>query len=174
MDEQKARAMLGAMIQPNNSLRDASHYTDWAGGEIIKFDDNFELEELEAIIWWMRNMQISSADRPPQLRDHEKLWKEWQDSIVERFAAAVPLIDAASLAAGECGQQKTTERLREVANLLLNLTISPISALAGRAEPTIEGRYREADNLIELFAKTLGGLVMQQLKENARRKGRVQ
>ena len=58
MDEERARELLpinddGWSIGPSYG-----HYMDWSPGyEHITLDSGFTVEELEAIVWWMRNKQ---------------------------------------------------------------------------------------------------------------------
>lgn len=56
MNEQKTREILKDAIQPDGSLYCLGHYMAWTpGSKTITLDDEFTLEELEAIEWWMRN-----------------------------------------------------------------------------------------------------------------------
>ncbi|QJR79592.1 hypothetical protein CA267_001665 [Alteromonas pelagimontana] len=55
MNEEKARAILGERIQPDNSLHDSTDWVDWTGDDSIQLDADFSVDELEAIAWWMRN-----------------------------------------------------------------------------------------------------------------------
>jgi hypothetical protein len=63
MDEQKAREILGESIT-DPALDDKSyilapggfHFMSWKKGSItITLDSEFCVEELEAIVWWMKN-----------------------------------------------------------------------------------------------------------------------
>ena len=56
MDEKKARDILGESISPDGGLSNGGHYMAWNPDEDrITLDCRFELEELEAIVWWMKN-----------------------------------------------------------------------------------------------------------------------
>lgn len=61
MDEEIARRILGITIQPDNSLYNEGQYIAWPVmdpmGEIC-LDSVFSFEELEAIVWWLRNKTI--------------------------------------------------------------------------------------------------------------------
>lgn len=56
MDEKRAREILGVAIRPDNSISCVGHYMAWKPGDAdIALDSTFEIEELEAILWWMQN-----------------------------------------------------------------------------------------------------------------------
>lgn len=56
MNEAKARKFLGWAIKPDDSLYDLGRYTAWRrGADNITLDDNFSVDEIEAIAWWMKN-----------------------------------------------------------------------------------------------------------------------
>lgn len=69
MNETRAREILGinkdrpqeahyegGAICSDNSLSMLGHYMSWQpGDDNITLDSEFEVEELEAIIWWMKN-----------------------------------------------------------------------------------------------------------------------
>lgn len=56
MDREIAEKELASSIRPNGDLYNLGHYTAWAvGDDTICLDDNFTADELEAIVWWMRN-----------------------------------------------------------------------------------------------------------------------
>lgn len=55
MNEEDARKILGSMIQEDNSLYDEGQYISWRKGEVCFLDAGFNVNELEAIAWWMRN-----------------------------------------------------------------------------------------------------------------------
>ena len=62
MNEEKARALIGAWIMPDNSLDSMSTYIYWepeqgARGITIDNDrpESMSADTLEAIVWWMRN-----------------------------------------------------------------------------------------------------------------------
>jgi hypothetical protein len=56
MDGKKTREILGESIAPDNSLFNGVHYMAWDTNEDkIALDSRFEIEELEAIVWWMKN-----------------------------------------------------------------------------------------------------------------------
>ena len=58
MDEKRAREILKDFICEDGGLFDGGHYMAWKPGErSITLDCDFELEELEAIVWWMKNMK---------------------------------------------------------------------------------------------------------------------
>jgi len=56
MSEEKVRAILKDYIQPDGGLFSRGHYMAWAPGDkTITLGFEFEIEELEAIAWWIRN-----------------------------------------------------------------------------------------------------------------------
>ena len=56
MDEEKARKILGEGIKARGGLFSISWYLEWLVGEdSCTLDGVFEVEELEAIAWWMKN-----------------------------------------------------------------------------------------------------------------------
>ncbi len=66
MNEAKAREILGKAIKPNNTISDISQYKGWPSGAdgkdhtSIILDDSFTVDELEAIVWWMRNKKVKN------------------------------------------------------------------------------------------------------------------
>jgi len=64
MNEQQAREILKHSIRPDNSLYNCGHYTSWnKGDETICLDDNFDVEELRAIVWWMEHFSIKGESK---------------------------------------------------------------------------------------------------------------
>lgn len=62
MTEERALEILGPAVDGTNSLFSLGHYIAWpAHGDplTITLDSNFMLEELEAIVWWMRNKRVT-------------------------------------------------------------------------------------------------------------------
>ena len=56
MNEEIARDVLHEFIQPDNGLFNLGHYLAWTpGDDEIVLDDGFTVDELEAIVWWIRN-----------------------------------------------------------------------------------------------------------------------
>lgn len=56
MDRERAKEILGNAIEFDLSLHDLYCYLDWKVGDSdITLDGVFNIEELEAIAWWMRN-----------------------------------------------------------------------------------------------------------------------
>lgn len=56
MNEAQATKILEGSILKDNSLHNLYNYFDWSIGETnIVLDGQFDIEELEAIAWWMRN-----------------------------------------------------------------------------------------------------------------------
>ena len=73
MDEKTARRILGDRIQPNNNLYDGVYYVAWNPSHTkVTLDDEFSADELEAIVWWMRNKYVpsepSTAPAPVQAK----------------------------------------------------------------------------------------------------------
>lgn len=67
MNKEKAQEILKDYIQPDGSLFCLGHYLSWSPSDkTITLDCEFDAEELEAFIWWMRN----SANNPDEQR-HE-------------------------------------------------------------------------------------------------------
>lgn len=64
MDEQRAREILGGMIQPDGGLYNLGHYIAWTPGEEdVRLDDRFTVEELEAIVWWVgRSRRMTASE----------------------------------------------------------------------------------------------------------------
>lgn len=54
MDEEKARKILGDWIV-EDGLSCLGPYVAYTKGDDITLDARFNLEELEAIVWWMKN-----------------------------------------------------------------------------------------------------------------------
>ena len=55
MDKEKATKILADYIQPGGGLYCLGHYLSWGvGARSITLDCEFSLEELEAIVWWMK------------------------------------------------------------------------------------------------------------------------
>ena len=73
MNEEKAKEILKSYIQPDGGLYCLGHYMDWPPGDKeITLDCRFELEELEAIAWWVRNSSnaaVSNAVNGPNTPD---------------------------------------------------------------------------------------------------------
>lgn len=60
MNEAEARRILGDTVQPDDSLFCLGHYTCWRPDDTeIVLDDRFSVEELEAMVWWMRNKSVA-------------------------------------------------------------------------------------------------------------------
>lgn len=56
MDEAAARKILDDWIQGDNGLYCPGRWVDWrVGANSIALDAEFDLEELEALVWWMKN-----------------------------------------------------------------------------------------------------------------------
>jgi len=56
MNEEKAREILKDYITDDNGLHYSGHYISFeAGSKKITLDRDFEVNELEAIVWWMKN-----------------------------------------------------------------------------------------------------------------------
>lgn len=69
MNEEMAREELDWWIKPDNSLASLAPYVGWSPGDdpdrgITLDGDDFTIEELEAIAWWMRNKNFSSTESP--------------------------------------------------------------------------------------------------------------
>ena len=68
MNKEKAKEVLKDCIQPDGGLFCLVHYLSWRPGEDnVTIDCDLGLEELEAIVWWMRN----SANVAGEPRRHE-------------------------------------------------------------------------------------------------------
>ena len=66
MNRSKAREILGDMIHPDNSLYELGHYICWnVGDDSVCLDDDFSVDELEAIVWWIRN---NTELQPPRIK----------------------------------------------------------------------------------------------------------
>ena len=56
MNKEKAQEILKEYIQPDGGLSCLGHYLSYSpGDDSITLDCSFGIEELEAIVWWMRN-----------------------------------------------------------------------------------------------------------------------
>lgn len=66
MNEEKARSILGDAIHKDGVTLDClGHYMAWSPGDKeITLDSTFTVEELEAIVWWMRNIPANVQDDP--------------------------------------------------------------------------------------------------------------
>ena len=73
MSEERAREILSEIIDENGSLYELSpSYISWRGeSRIISLDGDFDDDELEAIVWWMRNNPVSRKKNPASLRDQQ-------------------------------------------------------------------------------------------------------
>ena len=65
MTEDEARTILGAWIQPDDSLYDVGVYISWDSDalrdDFTVLDGYFEAETLEAIAWWMKHNKKGEA-----------------------------------------------------------------------------------------------------------------
>ena len=58
MNEEKARQLLQDYIQQDGSLLHLGDYLFWkAGNSAIVLDCELNIQELEAIVWWIKNFQ---------------------------------------------------------------------------------------------------------------------
>jgi len=56
MNADKAQQILRSTIQPDGSLYCLGSYISWSPTDAeVVLDSRFTIEELEAIIWWIRN-----------------------------------------------------------------------------------------------------------------------
>ena len=65
MDEEAARKILKGYIEEDGGLYCLGHYLAWSpGDDDICLDCRFSADELEAIVWWMRNKagRLSSTE----------------------------------------------------------------------------------------------------------------
>ena len=63
MDEKDARRILGFAIKDNNDLDSSERYIYWCPGDkTVTLDEEFSVEELEAIVWWIRNKNSSGSE----------------------------------------------------------------------------------------------------------------
>ena len=68
MNEEKYRDALKDYIEEDGSLFCLGHYLSWdAGSKTITLDCKFDVEELEAIVWWMKNFKDN-----PKLNGEER------------------------------------------------------------------------------------------------------
>lgn len=58
MNEERARQILTRYINKDNSMSSPIGCLTWDGYPEININGNFDLEEIEAIAWWMRNMKV--------------------------------------------------------------------------------------------------------------------
>jgi hypothetical protein len=57
MDEQEARRILGDWIQSDSGLYCLGQYVAWSPqNNTVCLDSDFTIEELEAIVWWVREV----------------------------------------------------------------------------------------------------------------------
>lgn len=67
MNKEKAQEILKEYIQPDGGLYRLGHYMAWSHGEKkITLDCQFDADELEAIVWWMRESSNDPRDPPRQ------------------------------------------------------------------------------------------------------------
>ena len=65
MTEARARELLGDCIKPDGSLDSLGHYMAYSpGDEAITLDDVFGIDELEAMVWWMRKINAEKSGDP--------------------------------------------------------------------------------------------------------------
>lgn len=57
MNEKRARMILKSAIRTDNSLCDMDRYLYW-NGRCIHIDADFTVEELEAIVWWVKHKTV--------------------------------------------------------------------------------------------------------------------
>lgn len=75
MDKQEAREILGNIIQPDGSLYNLGHYISWElEEECITLDDRFSVHELEAIVWWIKD--VNKEVRKDESKDSKKVSAE--------------------------------------------------------------------------------------------------
>ena len=55
MTEEECRGVLGDIIRPDKTLFCQGHYVAWEPDSTVCLDDHFTIEELEAIVWWVRH-----------------------------------------------------------------------------------------------------------------------
>ena len=56
MDEQKAREILKDALAEDGGLTNTGWYVGWTPGDSeAVLDGHFTAEQLEAVVWWMRN-----------------------------------------------------------------------------------------------------------------------
>ena len=56
MNEDKARDILERSILDDDGLHNGGWYLDWRhGDDKACLDGEFDIEDLEAIVWWMKN-----------------------------------------------------------------------------------------------------------------------
>jgi hypothetical protein len=66
MNEEQARAILGESVEPDGSLFNLGHYIAWdKDSDEVTLDCRFTADELEAIAWWMRNMDAEYGGGNP-------------------------------------------------------------------------------------------------------------
>ena len=59
MNEKIARDILGNIITDKGDLYSLGHYVCWnLGDDTIKLDDEFTINELKAIVWWIDHKTI--------------------------------------------------------------------------------------------------------------------
>lgn len=61
MNEKEAREILGDTIKEDNSLSSLGQYIAWpvdSFATTICLDAYFTIEELEAIVWWIKNKTV--------------------------------------------------------------------------------------------------------------------
>lgn len=87
MDEQRAREILGDTVQADGGLYCLGHYTAWSTDRpTITLDCEFEVEELEAIVWWMRNK--ATEPKPRQVEA-----PRYVPPVLEMQPTLPPLVD---------------------------------------------------------------------------------
>ncbi len=63
MTEDDARRILQDFIQPDNSLYCLGHYLCWPNYKgTVTLDDDYTVEELDAIVWWVRNAPLKKKE----------------------------------------------------------------------------------------------------------------
>jgi hypothetical protein len=56
MNETRARVIMADILRESDGALKSVRYIDWnPGDKSITMDDNFKIEELEAILWWVKN-----------------------------------------------------------------------------------------------------------------------
>jgi len=72
VNEDRAREILKNYIEPDSGLYSLGHYMAWTpGDDIITLDCKFDVEELEAIAWWIRNTYNTEHDTRQQQNNEE-------------------------------------------------------------------------------------------------------
>ena len=127
MNKEKAQEILEEYIQSNGGLFCLSHYLSWAPGdkEII-LDCEFDADELEAIVWWMRNsvnIREDDCDKEGTLINSAQLAEKLRDERKKMHKQISQYIKTGDLGGNGCDKNAERNGLVLAANIIFSFGI---------------------------------------------------